>query len=158
LLHEVNRDEDSEQVIQRAIVLQKRLVEAHPGNSAYLRDLSLSYNHLGVLHTDRRHHQQAEEALGKARQGFARLTRRATQNAGHEGPRANVCHNCARVMTQTGRHKEAAQGSRAALAIRRKLAAKFPADRAYQDTLAATLFSLAVVLADEQGNVREAEG
>jgi tetratricopeptide (TPR) repeat protein len=149
VFHDLKQPAQAEKIYRLNIPVLKELVNRCPKEGLYPRQLGAKLNDLANLLLDgKRPPEEPRRLLEEAIRSQKNALRIQPGNAESRFFLSNHSMNLGRVLALQGRHADALQACRNGLALRRKLAEDFPADRAYLKDVAQAAFTLAVVASD----------
>jgi tetratricopeptide (TPR) repeat protein len=155
LLLETGKPAEALEAFQKALAMQQKLADAHPGVTGYQSELALSHNNIGMVLLRTGKPAEALTAWRKALASNQKLAVAHPAVAGFRSALAGTHNNIGELLSQAGKPAEALQAHQKALAIRQKLADAHPAVAELQSELAASHSSIGYLLS-ETGKPAEA--
>ena len=141
-LQENNQFADSQCVYEEALEKYRKLADVSP--EAYLPDVAMTLNNLGILHKNTGKHGDAEKEYGEALEIRRKLAESSPE--AYLPDVAKTLNNLGNLHSDTGKHGKAEKEYGEALEIRRKLAEATP--EAYLPDVAMTLNNLGILHGD----------
>ncbi len=132
---QMGQNDQAEQYFQRAMASASMLLEAHPKELSYARDLFSAYNNLGLTYASATKFDKSEATY---REGIARLDTwlgRRPATAEDLVDRANLYDNLGSLYSLRRQDDPAVAAHLKALEIRERLARENPTDDEYQSAL-----------------------
>jgi tetratricopeptide (TPR) repeat protein len=154
---EVGSTKDALGLLHKAIAIVEGLVQAHPTNASYRRDLATYLTSLGVWSEDAGQLDAVEPLYERALKIRTDLVREQPASGEARADLARSYNNLGVLYRLTGRIKQAEAAHEEARAIRERLVRDYPKDNEYQNGLANSYTNLGNLYRDTGRWQRAAE-